>query len=310
MESGALLPAADESVRCADFTRMLSVDPGGTAIRADLLVAAETPLPWPKPALDHPLLAPVAAAVDGAPMPARVLAAVPRSENGTLHVIGYRRRPDGVQRAEWRTDVAGLTATVVALVDGRMPDDADPVAGSAESEVWICTQGTPDMCCGADGTRLFQLVADRWPGVTVRRVSHTGGHRFAPTGVTLPDGRTWGYLDVTALDAIVDRAGDPATLVERCRGWWGAERGAAQVAERALLGVEGWHLDALARSVEVVAVADGISTVRVTVADGSRNWVGRVRVRREVPTIACRAPGGLPAKPGVEYELVDLRPSP
>ncbi len=308
MEQVSVLPAADEAVRCADFTRRLRVDPGGTAIRADVLVAAETPLPWPKPAFDHPLLAPVPAAVAAAPVPVRVLAAVPSSADA-LKVVSYRRCPTGVERAEWRTDQEGLTATVTAIVGGEEPAYAEPVAGGMSAEVWICTQGSHDMCCGADGTRLAQEVTDRWVDVTVRRVSHTGGHRFAPTGVTLPDGRMWGYLDLAALEAILTRTGDPAALADRCRGWWGAAVGPAQVAERALLTVDGWAWESAPRTVEVLGEADGVTTVRISAGEGpARSWLAEVRARREVPTISCRAPGGLPAKPGIEYELVRLRP--
>lgn len=303
-----VLPAEDESVRCADFTRGLEVDPGGTAIRADRLIVAETPLPWPKPVFGHPLLADVPDLVAAAAVPTRVLAAVPERDPDHLAVVAYDRVAGGAVRSAWTADEATLGATLRAVVHGDEPEAAEPVVEATPvAEVWICAQGSHDLCCGADGTRLAMDIADRWDDVVVRRVSHTGGHRFAPTAITLPDGRMWAYLDPTGLHEILTRTGDPAALAERCRGWWGAAPGPAQVAERALLGMAGWAWELAPRSAEVVDETDGVTTVRLEAGEPpARVWHARVRVARNVPTIACRAPGGLPAKPGVEFELIDV----
>lgn len=306
-----VLPAADEAVRCSDFMRALSVDPGGTGIRADLLLAVELPLPWPKPVFAHPKLVDIPQLVAAAPQPSRVLAAVPRSRTEILSVVEYRRDPTTgtVARAEWVTNVDGLAATVAARLLGETPPGSTEVDGVAHAvEAWVCTQGSHDLCCGANGTRLVQQVERRWPEAVVRRVSHTGGHRFAPTAITLPSGRTWGYLDPSLLKSALFQSGDHRAVAKICRGWWGAESGAAQVAERGVFASQGWGWDAVPRTVEVLDISAGVTTVRVATRDGShRAWMATVRVLREVPTIACRVPGGLPVKLGIEYELSDLR---
>jgi hypothetical protein len=303
-----VLPAEDQSVRCADFTRELLVDPGGTAIRADRLIVVETPLPWPKPVFAHPLLVDVPDLVADAPIPTRVLAAVPEGDADHLAIVAYDRMPGGASRQAWTVDEATLAASLRAVIHGADPEAADVVVDAAPAaEVWVCAQGSHDLCCGADGTRLAMDIAGRWDDVVVRRVSHTGGHRFAPTAITLPDGRMWAYLDPAGLHDILTRTGDPAALAERCRGWWGAAPGPAQVAERALLSMAGWAWELAPRSAEVIDETDGVTTVRIEAGEApARVWHARVRVGRHVPTIACRAPGGLPAKPGVEYELIDV----
>ena len=48
--------------------------------------------------------------------------------------------------------------------------------------------------------------------VRVWRCSHTGGHRFAPTAITLPDGRAWAYADADLIDGVIDRTADVAGL--------------------------------------------------------------------------------------------------
>lgn len=307
-----LLPAADETMRCADHARGVALDPVGSAVQADVLVAAEVPLPWPKPVFAHRALPGVREAMAASHVPSRALAAVPRDPDLGLDVVAYVRRPWGATREVWRTDEAGLAEAAVALLGGRRPSGADDVSAEAHhvAEVWICTQGSHDMCCGSDGTRFASDVDGRWDDVVVRRVSHTGGHRFAPTALTLPDGRMWAYLDPDGLQDILTRTGDAASVADRCRGWWGAPTGPAQVAERALLIHEGWTWEQAPRTVEIVGEADGVVTVQVTAGEGGlRTWVAEVRVAREVPSIACRAPGGLPAKPGVEWELIDFHPA-
>lgn len=304
------LPAADEIVRCADFTRQLAVDPAGTAFRADLVVAAEVPLPWPKPVFAHPLLAGVESMPSDAPQPTRVLAAVPELERGELTVVAYRRSPATsiMRRTEWRTDAGGLAPTIAEVVAGSEPADALRVHEQGpNAEVWICTQGSHDMCCGSDGVRLVQDLAGQWDDVIIRRVSHTGGHRFAPTGITFPDGRMWAYLAPGAVDTALRRSGDPAVLAPYCRGWVGTEQGPAQVAERAVFATTGWAWEAAPRWADVVGVDGDVTTVEVAAGEGRlATWTVSVRVSREVATISCRVPGGLPAKPGVEYEVVEI----
>ena len=68
----------------------------------------------------------------------------------------------------------------------------------------LCTNGRRDVCCAVRGRPVALAAAAARPG-QVWETSHTGGHRFAPTGVLLPSGATLARLDadlaVTALDA-------------------------------------------------------------------------------------------------------------
>lgn len=313
----SLLPAVDEIVGCADHARGLAVDPGGSAITADLLIAVEVPLPWPKPVFDHPLLTGIDRAVTEAGVPARVLAAVPlRPGAPDSAIVAYRRRGASMVRTEVRVDPADIAAAVQTVLDA--PTAAGDTGDTGHDdrsrpELWVCTQGSHDSCCGRDGTRLAADVAAAGIDVVVRRVSHTGGHRFAPTALTLPDGRMWGYIDPTLVDQVINRVGTPGRLAERCRGWTGASTGFAQMAERAVFADVGWTFDQARREVTVVDRAADASPDRATVLvratwpDGTTiAYEVGVATVREVPTIACREPGGLPAKPGREFGITSL----
>ena len=99
-----------------------------------------------------------------------------------------------------------------------------------------------------------------------------------------------------------DRAGEPADYAPLCRGWWGADTGFAQTAEVAVFEAGGWSDAELPRIIETAEVTDSSAEVTVTVGEHRHDVV--VAVTREVPTITCSAPGGLPAKVGREYAVV------
>lgn len=318
-----LLPAVDQAVRCADHARSITVDPGGTGIRADRVVVVATPGEWPKPALDHKLLIDPAAVLHASPTPTRLLAGHPDTDGeGTVTV--FDRVGAGAIEYEYAfpPDQPAELTRLANLVAATAPGDDDPASDflvarydPARPTLLVCAQGTHDVCCGADGTRLALAVEEAAPrlgDVRVVRVSHTGGHRFAPTGMTFPDGRMWAGLDLADVETLLSSGGELGGLVARCRGWWGADKGHAQVAERAVLAVVGRELDQMDRTVTTEpAVDDGIALAvrRCTVTAGERSWAVEVGIGREVPTIACRQPGGLPAKTGLEYEVVSLAES-
>ena len=109
---------------------------------------------------------------------------------------------------------------------------------------------------------------------------------------------------VDELVAIVDRAGPPSAIAPRCRGWIGAPP-VAQIAERAVLSAsEDWSIDDVERVVSIAERGNGwVCDVQV----GARSWEVVVESGRIVPTIRCRAEGGLPAKTGREYRVVSIR---
>ena len=198
---------------------------------------------------------------------------------------------------------------VGALYAVLRDDDAEVIdASNGVTTALVCTQGSHDMCCGIEGLAFAQWVEGN-TDVEVFRVSHTGGHRFAPTAMTLPDGRMWAYLDASTATTILKDRGDATSVAGSCRGWWGAPTGPAQVAERAVFAEVGFALDSMLRSVSVREV-DGAHHVEVAVSTGDVYDV-TVTLGREVPTIACSSPGGLPAKPGREWTVTHgpaLRP--
>lgn len=81
----------------------------------------------------------------------------------------------------------------------------------------VCTNGKRDRCCARFGAALYrQLAADL--GEAVWQTTHLGGHRFAPTLVTFPDGTCYGHLtpdDAAALPHLKSR---DMLMLDRLRG--------------------------------------------------------------------------------------------
>ncbi|MGI9608373.1 MAG: sucrase ferredoxin [Acidimicrobiales bacterium] len=288
------LPIATDAPRCAEFARSIELDPGGTALAPDVIVVAEVAEPWPKPVAKHPDLVELVAACVARSEQVRLLAAVPR-DSGPRRVVAFRPAVGGALRAESEIHDDPRDALASAL-DVDAVDTVSIVDG--RRTMLICTQGSHDVCCGTEGAEFADEMSRQQPDVELFRVSHTGGHRFAPTAMTLPDGRMWANLTPAIASRILERDLDPVLAASHCRGWWGAPTGPSQIAERAVFAQLGWSVDEVERSVDVTEAETGYD---VTVTTDLMRWQVRIELGREVPTIKCESPGGLPVKPSREW---------
>lgn len=125
-------------------------------------------------------------------------------------------------------DWAALAAGDLEAVRRSLPT----LSRSTRSHLMVCTNGKRDVCCAVKGRPVALGVAALHPGL-VWEVTHTSGHRFAPTAVLLPAGTLHGRLDVAAADGLLRAAERGSTVLEGSRGrsTW---PGPAQVAELAV----------------------------------------------------------------------------
>jgi len=75
------------------------------------------------------------------------------------------------------------------LVTERLPE----LEETRDPALLICTNGKRDVCCAVRGRPIALELAAAHPN-SVWECSHTGGHRFAPTGIALPSGQTYARL--------------------------------------------------------------------------------------------------------------------
>lgn len=298
--------------RCSNFARAQGLDPVGSAGTYDCFFLVETPLPWPRDVADVPELAAameaIAVAAPSTSVRVLMVGGDASTRAGARVVTQWCRPTSGLaaayEGADHHVAPTELAATLAALA---IDPSSRPADAPALRDVLVCTHGRRDVCCGGAGTRLFTEVRDRWPGVRVRRTSHTGGHRFAPTSFTFPEARAWAYLDAELLDRIVERRGDAGDLAGHYRGW-AALDAPAQVAERELFTHIGWPwLDAEVAADPLAGVDPDSGTSGVALRwslDGANGTAtAGIGIRRRVPTLACGSPPDEATKADPEYEV-------
>tara|TARA_B100000902_G_scaffold205273_1_gene195701 strand:+ start:425 stop:1369 length:945 start_codon:yes stop_codon:yes gene_type:complete len=299
--------------RCSEMTRELNIDSGGTGLRADLFLAVDVPLPWPKPVFSHQLLIGVTELLDSYSTPIRLLASVPENNN-RLTVTSYQRKQRGhldessLRRSQTTFRPSDLLDVLKGILDEKKAEDSIEVPQEEQvRELWVCTQGSHDVCCGSEGTALSLEANKNLHGVKVRRVSHLGGHRFAPTAVTFPDGRMWSHLSMENVHEIFDVKPIEESLLKKCRGWSGAEAGPEQIAEREGLTLYGWNWDKYQRKTAVISEKDLEIKVLVTGFPPGDQAEVKFEViinnSGKTPIFSCDKAGDIPTKWQTQYEV-------
>jgi hypothetical protein len=313
----------DLDLRCSTLTHDLGERPAGTAGSWHRVILVELPLPWPKSIEDHPMLAGVEAqAPDGRRHRIQALASALTPEEATpdegFRVICYWRAIGAPFARFERAEICAPEQVVAEMVSHLIEaDDATLAATPADSfaagpaaidhpvrDLLVCTHGTRDRCCGKLGTELFRSLGDTVPpGVRLWRTSHTGGHRFAPTGLTFPDGGTWAGLDGKLALGLIDRTIAAGVAAEHARGSAGAPAGPAQVADAAGLAEVGWAWSDQERHFSVETEGDR-TTIWIATAGSSYRAV--VEAGRDIPVPDCGNPLDAARKSTIEWDLVSF----
>jgi hypothetical protein len=267
-------------LRCSTWARQQQVDPVGTAGSYDGFLVVDWPLPWPRDAGDVPDLAPVVAALRTTGV--RLQLTIPTDERRrvSLHRAVGSPRFRGYGTATVEVGAGDVVGAAIELLGSP-----GPVEPGDRREVLVCTHGKRDACCGSIGTSFAaELAADvrlAAVGVTVRRTSHLGGHRFAPTALVLPEGSVWAYLDADTLVGVLARTLDPAQAVAHFRGCSGLGPARLQALDASVLREVGWDLLDRARS----GTVDG--DWAMLEVDGHGRWEAEVREGRRLPVPDC-----------------------
>jgi hypothetical protein len=182
-----------------------------------------------------------------------------------------------------------------------------PELAPAEPVLLVCTNAKRDVCCAVRGRPVAAGAAERQPG-RVWECSHTGGHRFAPTGILLPHGQTLARLDTDLAAQTVDAAADGqlprlllGTVHDRGRSALPPQAQAAESFVRAEIG----ETDLTALATVSAPSAGGRWLAGVTHDDG-RHW--SVEVRREVGPAELPASCGKGAAPVTTWHTTLLAP--
>jgi hypothetical protein len=193
----------------------------------------------------------------------------------TRHVLVAHSRPG----ATWLlageiadpADVLSLDFAAIATGDREAAIASLPSLEPAGPQLLVCTNGTRDTCCARLGRPVAVAAAARYPD-RVWEVTHTSGHRFAPTTVLLPSGALHGRVLDAAPLLTAEEAGELDVHGYRGRSVWPASGQVAEDHVRREFDVTGlddlevsgadsqWevsHRDGRTWRIEVTAYADG-----------------------------------------------------
>ncbi len=240
---------------CNVFAQESGIDPIGYAGTLDAFLACEVPLPWPRGLfrtagkLPPAVLEASAWFAREAPYRLRLMAIAPDPEHavpGSRRVIWWSR-PEGAfadfERREYLVPEEGFGELVAELVHrrGATSRHAPVEAAGPVRDLLVCTHGSEDAACGLAGVPVYRRLRDlAKDGTRVWRVSHFGGHLFAPTVLDLPSGRSWAHLDHGSARLLLERDAAPDALRAHYRGWAALEGPFLQALERELLVRHGW----------------------------------------------------------------------
>jgi hypothetical protein len=132
--------------------------------------------------------------------------------------------------------------------------------------VLVCAHGRRDQCCAVRGRPVAEALAEA--GHDVWECSHTGGHRFAPSVIFLPEGSVYGRLSPEAAVAVARAGREGRIELEGLRGRT-CLTAREQVAEIAVLGAAAEQGGGHARVLRAKEREDGDVDVVLEAAPGT-----------------------------------------
>lgn len=278
----------------------------GTAPEMEALVLVECRRPWDskvEKSVDFP--EGLKETVKRAGQDVKILATPSnRSPQQLREVRVYRRAEDGavtLARLAWD----GSPVSHDRLAQALLASDGE----AAPPLLLVCTHGSRDRCCGTLGYPIAEAVrAQAGEGLEVLECSHIGGHRYAPTLLSVAQWRCYGDVRLEEAPALVRHLLAGTVLPGRHRGaCWLEER--EQVAEGAP-----WEaLPEPVQSVRVLSLdkVEGArkAAVEVRRPDGSASRFRVVFSQHEFHAAAsCRDIPEGKTKEQCEFRIVEFAP--
>jgi len=204
---------------CSVLSEAADASAYGTAAGATFWLALEQDGPWGRQAATESHLDPVfGGALDlacaergGRLILIRRPGEHPDSHGLTRHrcYLAWAGRDPFLLTAEIASpeELIGLDLEALSRGDRDGVSASLPLLEPADPVLLVCTNGRRDVCCAVRGRPIAAGDHTAYPG-RVWECSHTGGHRYAPTGVLLPWGRALGRLDDPAARTLLDAADD------------------------------------------------------------------------------------------------------
>jgi hypothetical protein len=233
---------ANHGPRCSELAAERGEPLGGSAATATTWLCVEQPGPWGRDALwqshlDHDVGRELAALSKGTGVRTVLIrrpGSHPDRHRPEPHQIYLAHTVPGANWLEqaWVADPKELFDLDFAALGAGTPSGLGELV--TDPLLLICTNGRRDVCCALRGRPIAAELATRH-GSHVWECTHIGGHRFAPTGISLPTGYAYGRFDLAGAEALLSPGA--GVLLEYCRGrsTWPAAGQTAELAIRAAI---------------------------------------------------------------------------
>jgi hypothetical protein len=279
---------------CSDLAREAGAPLAGTASRAELWLLLEHDGPWGADAVVDNDLPPgvrewLAAQLAALSAAGKARALLVRQERGAGAARGNGARGFLAVAREDRQELYRFSAARVEELPDL--DLAARLAGGAlvpapEPLTLVCVNGRRDRCCARRGVPTYRALTEQL-GDAVWQSTHQGGHRYAATGLWLPEGVAYGFLGPEDAGPLAAARPRGAIHLSRFRGrpFHPAPAQAADALVRAELGIDAldaWRLEELRRE------EDG--AWRVTLAGAAGRVEALVEERPETVLASCSPP--------------------
>lgn len=294
-ETPDLLPCAEQSAAAGEPI-------AGTAAQTRAWIIIEYARFWPARILQgEDLEDPVRTALRAA------MAAIPGARVQFIRRPASRSEPrctvflarSGPAGWVWRTEIDDHAELAEWPLERWLSADAPPAdapgARWTEPLVLVCTHGKRDVCCARSGPALFTALCERIGAPSVWQTTHLGGHRYAPTLVSLPDGYCYGRVPQEAAPA----------LAAGIRG--GYLHDLAHVRGRTDLSAPAQRADLAVRAAIDAHAVDAVS-VGEPAGDPEAGWAVDVRVDEGVHRAHVHQSGTVPVRGGCDKTVLTEAP--
>lgn len=244
----------------------------------------------------------------------RVLHGAPDAAGNPTHRVFYAISTPGEERL-YSFSVSAPEQLLNLPLDN--PEELIQATGAKLMDspaILVCTHSKRDRCCALRGRPIAAHLADILPANVVWECSHTGGHRFAPVGIMLPTGYTYGRLsEPSALAAYLSLAGRsiPSLHGLRGRSTDTPVEQAAEVAVRLELEKKGEEVTSDGLVSRETPVQEALNTLREAGVDPAAGTGPSPELSAENPTLEAALTSHTDGRTWVTFfERVALEPRP
>lgn len=130
---------------------------------------------------------------------------------------------------------------LIGLTDKKENDFNDYMVKPTKiRDLFVCIHASRDICCGITGAPIYKSLKEKFndhntSSTRVWRMSHLGGHKYAPNVLDMPRGRLWARFNSSNIDDIFDSNVDLKEVFNYYRGSIGLNSPYEQVFESYVL---------------------------------------------------------------------------